>query len=85
MKAFVVYDSKVKTYENPMFFRTTGEALRVWIDEANRKDSKIAAHPEDYCLFEIGEYDESSGRFENLTAPLSLGLAQEFVKNEKTH
>lgn len=82
-KIFSVYDSKVGAYAQPFFMRSKGEALRGWEDVVNDPSTNFYKHPEDYTLFELGEYDELSGRIENHSTPESLGVALEFKRAEK--
>ncbi|WNK13759.1 MAG: nonstructural protein [Microvirus sp.] len=74
-KVFTVYDSKIGLYNTPFHLLSTGEALRGWAEIVNDPESKICKYPEDFTLFELGEYDQETGRFHNLNTPLSLGLA----------
>lgn len=78
---FSVYDTKVGAYAQPFILRSTGEALRGWIDVVNSKDTQFNKHPEDFTLFHIADYDEESGMFTNLKTPQSLGLALEYIKS----
>ena len=57
-KIFSVFDSKAELYLTPFFMKTKGEAVRGFEDVANDKNSAIGRHPEDYTLFELGEYDD---------------------------
>lgn len=75
---YAVYDSKVQTYAQPFHMRTKGEALRGWQEVANDPNTQIHKHAEDFSLMELGEYDEQTGQFTNLTAPLNLGLATQY-------
>lgn len=77
---FCCYDAKAEYYMTPFLMNTRGEALRAFQDIANDPQSAICKHPEDFSLFEIGEYDSLTGRVENLIAPLSLGKALEFKR-----
>lgn len=63
MKIFVVFDSKSEGYGIPFFQRTTGEALRGFTEAVNdpQKQSAVAKYPQDFTLFELGEYDELLG------------------------
>ena len=59
-----VYDRQSAAYMTPMFFATTGQAIRSFADEVNRKDeSLITRHPEDFSMHELGSFDPSDGRF----------------------
>lgn len=74
-----VYDSKVGAFMTPMFFQSTGQAIRSFSDAVNTKDSDFARHPEDYGLFELGTFESGSGMMELVAQPKSLGLGATFV------
>lgn len=80
---YSVFDSKVGMYAQPFFMRTKAEALRGWQTVANDPETNIAKFPEDYSLFELGEYDEERGAFMNHPAPLNLGLASQYQNSAK--
>lgn len=84
LMVYSVYDSKVKYFQNPIFMRNRGEALRSWEQAANDEKLTICAHPLDFALMEIGEFDDQSGKFFNLEAPESLGLAANFKRLPET-
>lgn len=79
---YSVYDSKVQLFAQPFFMRTKGEALRGWIDVANDPKTNICKYPEDYSLFELGEYEEESGSFKNHQAPVNMGMAAQYKKEQ---
>ena len=78
----VVYDSVAKIYKTPMFFINTAQAERSFANEANRPESEIAAHPADFSLVHIGEFDEEEGKLIPLDQPTSLGLAVKYKNPE---
>lgn len=78
-KVFSVYDSAVGTYSPPMTARATGQALRDFMSEVNRPESRLAASPADYTLFELGEWDDEKAEFHPLTAPQRLLTAAEAI------
>lgn len=80
LKIFAVYDSKIKEFDKPFHCKTKGEALRSWQEVANDKNSIIGKWPQDFALFELGEYNPQTGALTNHTTPENLGLAQEYVK-----
>lgn len=63
MKLFVVavYDKAVKSYMQPMFFRSGPEAIRSFRDACSDGKSVFCAHPEDYYLEILGVFDDASG------------------------
>jgi len=80
LMVYSIYDSKVGYFDRPLFMRNRGEALREWEKAANDSNTAICAHPHDFALMELGEYDDQTGQITQLTTPLSLGLAVQFKK-----
>lgn len=81
-KVFSVYDSKAEMYLKPMHLNTTAEALRAFQDAVNNQETSMYHHPEDYTLFHLGEWDNSTGVYKNNQTPVSLGVAVEFKHPE---
>lgn len=79
LKVFCVFDSKVEAYMAPFFLRSKGEAIRAFSDMAKDNNTNVGRYPDDFSLFELGEYDDSSAKFTMLNTPYSLGVASEFV------
>lgn len=67
-----VRDSALDAFMRPIFVPTTGMAVRSFSDEVKRDESPMSSHPEDYALFELGTFDEESGRMVNLDSPRQL-------------
>lgn len=78
MLIFSVYDTKSESFSPPMVNRTKGEAIRSFSDEVNNPQSMLHKHPEDYVLFEIGEWDNTTGTITPKEAPVSHGVAIEY-------
>jgi hypothetical protein len=84
LKLFVVYDSKTESYGVPFFRDFTANALREWSEVASSKSDKqnqIAKFPADFTLFEIGEYDQSTGTVNMYDVKFSHGTALEHIKD----
>jgi len=75
-----IYDTAISTWLPPLYFRNKGEALRWFADTANNSDSKLAKHPGDYTLFDVGTWDDDKCKFDLLLTPVALGKAIEYVK-----
>lgn len=60
-----VFDSAVQLYGRPIFFRARAEAVRSFTAEVNRggADNVLSQHPDDYALFQLGEFSEETGLF----------------------
>lgn len=62
LKVLAVRDRAIDAYGTPVFVSAVGQAVRSFVDECNRPDSQLCAHPEDYDLFLIGEFDVERGQ-----------------------
>lgn len=60
-KIYAVYDSKGQSYTPPFFDHAEGRALRTFADCCNDTEHQFGKHPEDYTLFNLGEYDDNLG------------------------
>lgn len=67
-RAFVVFDTKAKAYLPPFFMGEVGMATRSFTDAVNG-DGPFSKHPEDYTLFEIGNFDDNTGMLEPYKGP----------------
>jgi len=58
-----VYDSAIETFGRPFFVTHRGQAVRSFSDEVKNKDSssELANHSDDFTLYAIGEYEDSTG------------------------
>lgn len=74
-----VKDRAVNAYNRPIFVPTVGVAIRSFNDEANRKDSEMNNHPEDYDLYELGSWDDETGIYEPVDVPRVVARAQDSV------
>lgn len=61
-----IKDEAIESYGQPMFFKTEKEAIRVFINEALREDSRIFHNPEDFDLYKIGLYEETTGELQGM-------------------
>lgn len=80
LKIFSVYDSKAEAFVQPFFSPATGTAIRSFATACNDENTDIHRYAGDYTLFEIGEFDPSTGKITPLEAHLNLGLAAAFIK-----
>lgn len=59
-----VRDQKANGYTQPFTAASRGIAIRSWADQLNDRDnakSDQVRHPEDFTLWVIGTYDDTSG------------------------
>jgi len=80
-KVFSVYDQKAKVYSQPFISPTVGYAVRMFEDQVRTEGHAWNKHPEDYTLFEIGEYDDKSA--EMIASKLqNHGVAIQYLDQE---
>lgn len=80
MKVCAVRDRAVDSFGQPIFVRAIGEAMRSFMDELNREGSPMGAHPEDYDLYHIGDFDDQTGLLIACTPVKMLAVGKD-VKN----
>lgn len=64
MRIYTVHDSKAEAYLQPFFAANDAVAMRYLETAANDSGHEFARHAEDYTLFEIGGFDETTGNMD---------------------
>lgn len=77
-KIFAIYDGKAKMFAVPFFMQTLGMAVRAFQDITQDQNTTIARHPEDFTMYEIGEYDDSTASLEAKNPMQLIAVASEF-------
>ncbi len=78
LSVFTIRDSAAEAFMRPFFAQSSGSAVRSFSDAVNDpEESPMGAHPEDYTLFLVGEFDELTGTF-STHEPRSLGNGSTF-------
>ena len=77
---YTIYDPKEEIYYQPFFLLNDAVALRQFGDMANEETSKISKHPEDYTLWHLGSYEDSSATLTPLKTKKCLSHANEHVQ-----
>ncbi len=78
-KIFAIYDNKATAYMQPFFAGTPGLALRSFSDSANSQETIFNKHPTDFCLFEIGEFNDETAEINTYKETKNLGLAADYL------
>lgn len=76
-----VRDAKSETFGAPIFVRATGVAIRSFTQACNNEsaENQFRSHAEDFSLWELGTYDEITGKLESLEIPKLLITAQQVI------
>lgn len=74
-----VEDSAAGAFGRPIFAQSSGAAIRSFSDEVNRSNDEnvMFHHPEDFSLYDLGTFDDESGRFNVHEQPILLVTASQ--------
>lgn len=76
-----IRDKKAEFFHPPYAVPTEAMAIRGFGDAVLKGNSDLAAHPEDFVLFKVGEYDQFTGAVIAVD-PLSIACALDFKDKE---
>lgn len=79
MKMYAVRDAKAGAFLSPFFARQDAEAMRMLRTTVNDPSTSMHIYHEDYHLFYVGEYDDSTGLLDPAIKPLPLCSATELL------
>ncbi len=82
LKVFSVFDSKAEAFIQPFYSQTTGTAVRSFEQALQDPAHEFRKFAGDYTLFELGQFDQSTGHYTELAAKINLGLALTFIKDD---
>lgn len=76
-----VRDRAADVFGQPNFTTSLGGSIRSFGDEVNRVDANnmLNRHPEDFELYHLGTYDDSSATFELLPKPRQIAIGKDCV------
>lgn len=84
MHIVAVRDIVANVFGQPMFVGTLGGAIRSFGDQCtNTTDASnvLATHPEDFELYQLGEYNDENARFELLAEPKQIAIGASYKKH----
>lgn len=61
-----IYDKKTACFDNIFNVRHPGEAIRQWDIIRKSPENKFGKNPEDFDLFQIAWYEDTSGSIEEI-------------------
>lgn len=84
MTIFVVVSVKdlaAQAFGRPVFVGAVGVAVRSFSDEVTRDapDNQMYAHPADFELYQVGEFDDATGTLSPVNPPRLLSRALDHV------
>lgn len=72
LKVISVYDKKTATFAEPFVVRHVGDAIRQWDIVRKNPENKYGKNPEDFDLYQLSEYCDQTGKFEDLSPATQL-------------
>lgn len=75
--AYSIYDSKAEAYLRPFYAPSKGLALRSVLAALEDPNHDLRKYPGDFTLFELGEWDDSTGLYTQHPAHINLGTMLE--------
>lgn len=74
-----VKDRMADAFGRPLFVPAVGVGIRSFTDEVNRKDgdNQMFSHPDDFDLYELGRFDDSTGRFDLHDDPKVIAIGKQ--------
>ncbi|AXH77586.1 MAG: nonstructural protein [Microviridae sp.] len=69
---FSVFDKKAGVYCTPFVSHSVGTATRDFKQAVNDPNSQVCKFASDYELFELGAWDEDTGRIDSVSSPVFI-------------
>lgn len=66
---YVIYDSKAQIYNKPFHQVNRDTAIRAAHSLATDPQGEVSRHPEDYALFQIGNYEDTTAQIDLFAQP----------------
>lgn len=73
-----IRDRAVDGFGIPIFVHHINEGIRTFKDEINREGSVFGAHPDDYDLYHVGDFNDATGEITPIK-PSQLAIGKSMV------
>lgn len=81
LRGYSIYDNQAKYFTPPFFMKNEAEAKRAFGEVANNPQSDACKFPNDFCLYEVGTFDDSTALLTMHPQPSNLGLAASYKRS----
>lgn len=78
---YSIHDNKANAYLPPFFLHNKNMAIRTFSDAVQDEGHAFNRHPDDYSLWEIGEFDDTTGEIIYHTPHKALGCGVDYIFN----
>lgn len=83
LKIYSIYDKKALAYTNPFYYHQKGQAIRALEDAVNDPQNPLSKHPEDFTLYELGEWDDTTGAIKAHQNPVHVEECLNVINKNK--
>ena len=84
LKMYTLHDKAAAAFTTPFFMANDGLAIRAFQDNVNSENSdNITLHPEQFTLYQSGEFDDITGTIIGLEEPKIVAHGIELVNEQK--
>lgn len=78
LKVFSIMDVKAECFAHPFYQQSAGLAIRAFGDVCGDDKMPFKRHPDDFVLYELGEFDDGLGEFRGIP-PKAIANARQFA------
>jgi len=81
IRLYSLFDAGAQAYLRPFWsdFKVNAQrSFRQLVNQKDQPDNMVANHPDQFTLFELGEFDVRTGVFSSHSLPLTLGNGLEY-------
>jgi hypothetical protein len=82
VNVYSVRDAKAEVYNQPYCLKNHALAIRSFQEHCENPQTEWHKYPEDFTLFQIGEYHTETGKLTPLDSPVQIAQAVDFNKAE---
>jgi len=80
---YAIHDNKANAYLPPFFLHNHNMARRTFGDCIQDPEHAFGKHPDDYSLWELGEFNDTTGEIIYFTPHHSLGNGVDYITPEE--
>ncbi|AXH77461.1 MAG: nonstructural protein [Microviridae sp.] len=85
MRIYSVYDEKAEEFSPPFFQQNDRLAQRMITESCKGNGSMLAAYPEDFKLYRLGEFESSTGEITPEQRPNLLLCVKDLTKGRQNN
>lgn len=76
LKIYSIRDNRTEAFLRPFFLQNDSVLDRAMIDAVNDPQSQLHQHPQDFAVYDLGEFDEQTGQITQCPPTHKYNLVQ---------